>query len=131
MCCQLNMPATKQTPEINFDAQHFMLSIRGESYPENILELSTPLFRWLDECLHTLPAEQMLQIDIELIYFNSSSSKLLLDFFDRLSVGITEQHKKIQVNWYYDVENDSALESGEEFKEDLDDLPFYIIEKNY
>jgi hypothetical protein len=65
---------------------------------------------------------------MEIIYFNSSSSKLFFDFFDILD----EARKNgctIEVNWYYDKENESSLEAGEDFKEDFEDLTFNLIEK--
>ena len=35
-------------------------------------------------------------------------------------------NKKITINWHYDIDNDSARECGEEFKEDVK-LPFNIL----
>ncbi len=120
--------ATKYTPEIYFDAGTNILRVKGESYPENIAEFASPLFSWLENYLENL-SEQTFTVNIELIYFNSSSSKMLLDLFDLLQEEVTDNGKNIIVNWIYDVENDAAQEYGEEFQEDLDSLPFNLIKK--
>jgi hypothetical protein len=66
--------------------------------------------------------------NIEILYFNSSTSKVLMNLFDLLDVAST-QGKRVIVNWIYDVENESALEYGEEFKEDIKFIAFNLIEK--
>jgi hypothetical protein len=66
---------------------------------------------------------------MEIIYFNSSSSKALMNFFDLLDEAVAAG-RKIAVNWIYDAGNESALEYGEEFKEDLESLEFNLVEKN-
>lgn len=123
-----SVAATKQTPAIEFNAVNQTLTMLGESYPENISELSTPLFQWLNHYF-TDPAAQKLQLDIELTYFNSSSSKMLLDLFAHLETEVEENQRDIAVNWIYAEENESALEYGEEFKEDLNYLTFNLVQK--
>ncbi|MEY3220626.1 MAG: hypothetical protein RIT27_1983 [Pseudomonadota bacterium] len=125
----LNISATTQTPAIYFDEENQTLNMIGECYPENITKFSLPLFAWLNNYLMVLET-QLFTVNIELIYFNSSSSKMLLDLFDCLQSAVVENQKNIVVNWIYDVENESALEYGEEFKEDLNNLNFNLIEKN-
>ncbi len=125
----LDIPATSQTPVVCFNEEAQSLNIVGECYPENISKFSSPIFSWLNNYLEHLE-EQVFTVNIELIYFNSSSSKMLLDLFDRLETAVSEEQKNIVVNWIYDPENESALEYGEEFKEDLDDLTFNIVEKD-
>ncbi|MDM8569380.1 DUF1987 domain-containing protein [Thiotrichales bacterium HSG1] len=120
--------ATKYTPEIYFDANTNILGLKGESYPENITEFSSPLFSWLENYLGNL-GKKNFTINIELIYFNSSSSKMLLDLFDLLEEEVNDNNKNIVVNWIYDAENDAAQEYGEEFQEDLEVLTFNLVRK--
>jgi hypothetical protein len=65
---------------------------------------------------------------MEIIYFNSSSSKLFFDFFDLLEEA-SGNGKEIEVNWLYDGENESAEEAGEDFKEDFESLNFNLVVK--
>lgn len=123
-----NVAATKQTPAIGFDATTHILTITGESYPENIADLSLSLFNWLHQYLAE-STQQTFTLNIELIYFNSSSSKMLLDLFARLETEAEQQQRTIVINWIYDEENESALEYGEEFKEDLSYLTFNLVQK--
>jgi len=72
---------------------------------------------------------QVFTINIELNYFNSSSSKLLLDLFERLDEEVEKFDKNIIVNWIYDVDHDNIEEYGEEFQEDLKSLTFNLVQK--
>lgn len=119
---------TKSTPEILFNAKENILEIKGISYPENTSEFYEPVFNWLNTYLGNL-GNQKVTINIEIVYFNSSSSKVLMDFFDILDE-TAEKGKKITVNWIYDKENTSIKEYGEEFKEDLNYLEFLLIKKD-
>lgn len=117
---------TEATPGICFDPASGLLELRGESYPENTAEFYAPVFEWLRKYL---PASLDTTVNMEIIYFNSSSSKALMNFFDLLDDSAATG-KKIAVNWFYDAGNESALEYGEEFKEDLNRLEFNLVEKN-
>lgn len=121
----LYIEASKYTPEVMFDASSQILEIKGESYPENTAEFYAPVFSWINELLEQAKPDSQLTINMEIIYFNSSSSKVLMDLFD-LFEDRASQGMNIQVNWIYDEENESALEYGEEFQEDLNVVEFNL-----
>jgi len=69
----------------------------------------------LDEYVQK-PAPQT-AFDIQLEYFNTSSSKCLVEIFRRLEK-INSQN--IVINWYYEEDDEDMQESGEDFKEIID-----------
>ena len=121
----LNIQATKYTPAVQYDAIKKQLNLIGESYPENAAEFYDPVFAWLDKFLKA-PENNQLNVTIELSYFNSSSSKILLDLFDMLEAS-AEIGKDIIVNWIYDEDDMDTLEFGRDFKEDFEILKFFLI----
>lgn len=123
----LVIEGTKYTPYISLNAETNVLELKGETYPENTAEFYSPVFDWLEEYLAQLGGEEV-TVNMEIIYFNSSSSKVLMDLFDRFEDAVKEG-KKISINWIYDREDESALEYGEEFQEDLDTLKLNLVEK--
>ncbi len=124
----LIIEATRYTPQISFLADQNTLEIKGETYPENTAEFYSPVFIWLEEYLGQL-ADQKVVVNMEIIYFNSSSSKVLMDLFDKFEEAV-ESGKEISVNWFYDKDDESALEYGEEFQEDLETLKLNLIQKD-
>ena len=123
---KLEISETKSSPEINFNSETNILSIKGESYPENTTLFYEPVFKWLESYMNTIIEKAT--VNIELIYFNSSSSKVLMDLFEFFE-DHCEEGKNIIVNWIYDEDNDAALEYGEEFAEDVESLTFNLVEK--
>jgi hypothetical protein len=121
----LTIEATKYTPSILLDAKDGVIEMRGKSYPENTFEFYKPVLAWLEEYFQTNPKK--LVVRFEIIYFNSSSSKLFFDLFDILEENA--QACEIAVEWIYDAENESAQEAGEEFIEDFEDLHIVLLEK--
>ncbi|NPA66648.1 MAG: DUF1987 domain-containing protein [Epsilonproteobacteria bacterium] len=121
----LHIKATRYTPEIHLTTDG-VISLKGKSYPENTFEFYTPMMLWVKEFLENVTVEKIV-VNMEIIYFNSSSSKLFFDFFDLLEENVPSH--AIEINWIYDEENESALEAGEDFIEDFVNLKINLISK--
>lgn len=117
--------ATRSTPFIYFDPENHVLEIRGESYPENSAAFYEPLFTLLREYLR-VGGTQRFEVNLEILYFNSSGSKILMNLFEMLEIA-AKNGKNIVANWYYHEENDISLEFGEEFMEDLSAVVFNLV----
>jgi len=118
---------TKYTPYINLDFEKNLIEIKGMSYPENTYDLYKPMLDWVEEFFNQKDYAEII-IDIDIIYFNSSSLKLYFDFFDILEEA-QNKNFKVKVNWFYDEDNEGALEAGEDFKEDFEALDFILNKK--
>ncbi len=121
---KLEIKATNRTPEVSFDFDNNHLKISGESYPEDVTEFYDPIFEALDEYLGNL-GNSNCRFDFELIYFNSSSAKAIMMLMDKLDEA-AEGGGAVEVYWYYDAEDDTMEELGEEFGEDLDHAKFHL-----
>ena len=121
---KLHIEATKYTPEITLETSGTITMV-GKSYPENTFEFYAPVMEWMKEYFDTTSADTT--INLEITYFNSSSSKLFFDFFDLLEEA--SENCKIEINWIYDEENESAEEAGEDFIEDFEDLNIKLCVK--
>ncbi|MBP2630042.1 MAG: hypothetical protein H6Q70_670 [Firmicutes bacterium] len=124
----LRIEQTKSTPAIQFDAVSNKLRIEGQSYPENAFKFYEPIFNWLDNYLAELDSEPVLEIYFHMPYINTSSSKCIMMLLEKME-NAYQEGRKVAIRWYYNQEDDSALECAEEFKEDLL-VPFEIIVLN-
>ncbi len=122
----LVIEATKSSPYVRFDASAGVLVLKGKSYPENAAKFFAPIFSWLREFLDSSTLPQV-EVEMEMTYFNSSSSKALMNFLELLE-GAACAGKPVVVNWRYHEENDTALEAGEEFKDEVPTVTFNFIE---
>jgi len=123
----LIIEATKYTPEIRLNSEENTFSFSGKSYPENTFDFYSPVIKWIETYFNDAEATTT-RVDMDIIYFNSSSSKLFFDFFDILEEANQKGHK-VEVNWFYDKENESAQEAGEDFQEDFESLSIKIVAK--
>lgn len=122
----LVLEGTQSSPDIFFDAKTGVLEIKGKSYPENPAEFYGPVLGWLQEYLG-LPDTKSIVVNMEVIYLNSSSSKAFLNLLEALERA-AQNGKHITVNWRYHHENETSLECGEEFGEDLEAVTFNLVE---
>lgn len=119
----LLIEATKYTPKVDFNADQNTLEIIGKSTPENTFEFFEPIKKWLND--YTADPKKCV-VTFNIPYFNSSSSRAIYDIFDILS-SASSAGNEITVNWEYDKNNENGEESGEEFREDFDDLNINLI----
>jgi hypothetical protein len=121
----LKLEATKYTPEISLESSG-VISMVGKSYPENTFEFYSPVMEWVEAYFDTNAADTTV-VNMEILYFNSSSSKLFFDFFDLLEEASV--NNVIEINWIYDEENESALEAGQDFLDDFEALKINLVKK--
>ncbi|OEC32830.1 Fe-S oxidoreductase [Pseudomonas sp. 21C1] len=114
--------ATPTSPEVDFKFDSHQLAIRGESYPENAAAFYAPITQQLRSYLASLQ-DTTVTVDIALAYFNSSSTKMLFSIFDALDES-AKQGNTIRVNWYFDEEDETIFEFGEELKADFEAIEF-------
>ncbi|MEM9023351.1 MAG: DUF1987 domain-containing protein, partial [Bacteroidota bacterium] len=113
-----------KTPTVNFNADSGVLEIKGRSIPENAVEFYKPLVDWLGA--YADAAKDGTAVNIQLEYFNTSSSKCILDVFKKLEV-IKNNGKGITINWYYEEDDEDMLEAGEDYQAIIN-IPFKMIE---
>ena len=63
---------------------------------------------------------------MRLEYFNTSSSKCILDVFKKLEK-LKNTGADVHVNWYFETDDEDMEEAGEDYQA-IVDLPFSIIE---
>lgn len=116
--------ATDRTPGVLFDFEKNHLKLTGESYPEDATRFYAPVFEALHNYLNGLTDEHC-RFDFELIYFNSSSAKALIMLMEMLDKA-AKAGNRVDVHWFFDPEDDTMEELGEEFGEDLDHASFHL-----
>ncbi|WP_346831579.1 DUF1987 domain-containing protein [Pseudomonas abietaniphila] len=114
--------ATATSPEVDFRFDQNLLSMKGESYPENAAAFYAPIVQQLRAFLEAKEGATI-TANIALAYFNSSSTKMLFSIFDALDQS-AEAGNRIEVNWYYEEEDETIFEFGEELKADFTSIIF-------
>lgn len=121
----ISIEGTPKTPTAKFDVDKGVIEIKGRSIPENSIEFYKPLIDWLDE--YAKNPQKHTEVNVQLEYFNTSSSKCLLDIFKKLeAIHKSPQHDVI-INWYYEEDDEDMLEAGEDY-ESIIRVPFKITE---
>jgi hypothetical protein len=120
----ISIEGTPKTPSIKFYSDKGILEIKGRSIPENSIEFYKPLIDWLE--MYAGQPHKKTIVNIQLEYFNTSSSKCILDVFKKLEL-IQAGGNDVQVNWYYEEDDEDMLEAGEDY-ESIIKVPFKMIE---
>ena len=115
--------ATNITPLVEFDPQSGMFRIEGKSMPEDVASFFLPLIEWL-EAYGESPSTTT-EVELKLTYFNTASSKYLLDFLFKLQ-HIHEEHGGVAARWYYQEEDESMEDAGEAYQS-IVHIPFEMI----
>jgi hypothetical protein len=122
---RLEIERKANTPFVSFNPDSGHLKIEGRSIPENPGEFYDILIDWIKEYF-TNPKNSTV-FDVNLEYVNSGSSKYLLGLFKVIKEESNKGNNKIQINWYYEEDDEAILNLGEHYKTSLK-LPFNLIE---
>ena len=119
----LTVAPTSNTPAIEFDSVSGVLTISGKSIAEDSQEFYRPLLEALTE--YKKQPRLQTTVNLKLVYFNTSSSKSILDVL-RLIESLKDNSEVI-INWFYEKEDEDMLEVGEDYCE-IVNLPFHMVE---
>jgi hypothetical protein len=111
-----HLEGTEDTPRILLDKKNGIFEISGRSLPEDSADFYKPVLAWLDEYAKAPNTGTNWVFKLE--YFNTASSKLILDIMSKL-----ETIPNSNVSWYFHEDDEDMEEAGQEFSE-LVELPF-------
>lgn len=120
------IPATSDTPEIDFKFSSNMLSMSGEAYPENGVEFFRPILKQLQSHLKSLNGDAV-EFNFQLTYFNSVSTKIFYSMFELLNEYAKAHPNSVLLNWHHDEDDDTILELGQDIQEDFTWIDFNAV----
>ena len=117
----LIIAGTEDTPAVKLDATSGVYELVGRSLPEDVTTFYKPVFEWLASAAGL----SKMVFDVKLEYFNTASSKVILDIFSKLE-GLKEEGTDVSINWHYAEDDEDMQEAGEEYSE-LVEVPFKLV----
>jgi hypothetical protein len=118
----LRREATRDTPKVILDKTNHVFEIIGRSLPENVEAFYQPIIEWIDD--YTEQPNPKTELTIHMEYFNTASSKVLMDILLKLDK-IYKEGYEVVVYWYYDKKYQAMAEAGHEFGE-LVEVPIKV-----
>ena len=115
----LSLEGTEDTPTIILDKDKGIMELSGRSLPEDSTTFYKQVLDWIE--VYANDPNPSTTFVFKLEYFNTASSKLLLDVLYAL-----EDLPGIRVKWYFNEEDEDMEEAGQEFCE-LVEIPFEFI----
>ena len=116
----LRIQATDDSPEVILDQEGNCFEISGKSLPEDVFLFYQPVLDWLNE--YRKKPKPFTRFDFKLSYFNTASSKLILDILMILEE-MKEEGAGILVKWISLASDEDMQEAGREYQ-DMVDVPF-------
>jgi hypothetical protein len=112
-----------EIPRVILDKEKGIFEIIGKSLPEDIKTYYEPVLNWFEE--YTYDPLPETSLNIRLTYFNSATSKFLLDIFMLLEE-MNQKNPGVEINWYYPYYDEDLKQTGIEYSQ-MVDLKFNII----
>ncbi len=119
----IHVTSTEDSPSIVFDVEQKIFQITGRSVPENVVAFYQPIKDWFVEYIEN-PAFPV-TLELKFSYFNTSSSKLILDILILLDKAY-KKNAPVKVHWYYEKDDVDLFSAGKGYAE-LVQIPFEFI----
>jgi hypothetical protein len=116
----IKIKGSDDTPNVILDKDNGIFEISGRSLPEDVAAFYEPILDWLDAYAED-PLEKTI-FNFKLEYFNTASSKLLLDVLLKLE-DMHDDGKDVLVRWHFPDDDEDMEEAGEEYA-DIVEIPF-------
>lgn len=117
---KIKVEATPYSPLIDFTPEG-SLKLEGRALPEDANKLFDPLIDFVRQ----ISVEQV-SLDINLDYFNTASSKKILDLLCALDAN--DKVENILVNWHFEEGDEDSVETAEIYEELLHRTDFRYIQ---
>jgi len=125
---KIYIDGSQDTPSIVLDKEIEKLEISGKSFPADVSAFYKPVISWLDEYSESPLKDTVFVLKMD--YFNTASSKVLLDILYKLE-DLSNEGNNVKIVWYYPDDDEDMKETGEEYDEIVDvnfELIEYVIE---
>lgn len=119
----IKIKGTEDTPNVILDAAENIMEISGRSLPEDVSSFYGPILNWLVE--YSKSPNPKTVFNFKLVYFNTASSKLILDILMKLEE-LKNKGNDVLVKWYYPEDDEDMQEAGNEYA-DIVEVPFEQI----
>ncbi len=119
----ISIKGTQETPEVLLDSSKGIFEMSGKSLPEDVKEFYNPILKWFDEYSKNPNPQTVLKIKMD--YFNTASSKMILELFEVVKKVHSGGHDII-IEWYYQEDDEDMQDAGQDYS-DLVEMPFKLI----
>jgi len=109
----MQLPATGKTPSVLFDTDQGLLELAGSSLHENADHFYRPILEQLETYTKS-PAKHTV-VRITLDYFNSSSSKYILELLKVLDELHASGTATVLLEWHHKEDDLDMAEAGEDY----------------
>jgi len=116
----LRISPTDDCPEVVLDKAGNEFMIAGKSLPEDVVDFYQPVLDWLNE--YAKDPNPATEFVFKLIYFNTASSKLIMDILMIFEAMVEEGHE-VTVRWLSLSSDEDMQEAGQEYEEMME-VPF-------
>ena len=113
----IKIQGSDDTPTVTLDKENNIFEISGRSLPEDVVAFYTPILDWLTEYASD-PLDKTV-FNFKLEYFNTASSKLLLDVLLKLE-DIKNDGHDVLVKLHYPDDDEDMLDAGTEYADIVD-----------
>lgn len=121
----LKIEPTHKTPRVYLEPETNTFELGGRSIPEDSVAFYKPILEWIDA--YGEQPNPKTEFKFELEYFNTSSSKNILEILKKLE-NIHQKGHNVHIIWYYDEDDEDMEETGEDYKALLD-VPLELVMK--
>lgn len=116
----LRLEQTDDSPFVMLDKENNRFEISGKSLPEDVVDFYQPILDWLNS--YRSEPNSNTEFSFKLIYFNTASSKLILDILMTFEEMVEEGHN-VLIKWLSLKSDEDMQEAGKEYEE-MVDVPF-------
>ncbi len=109
---KIYVEATAKTPMVSLDPVSGVFEFKGKSIPSDAENFYAPIIDWVESYAGKPASKTVINVDLD--FFNISSSKRLLFIMYKLNE-MTENGHDVELKWHYYNDDDDMYEVGQDY----------------
>ena len=125
----LSINASKNTPEVLWDASGCRFSFKGVSYPEDADKFYNPIYKTIKSFIKSKNTKSKIKMVVDFEYFNTSTARMLYKLFSLFNDAANTKDYLVEIDWVYEFDDFDMIDSGKDFGFMFKNLHFNLTEK--
>lgn len=110
----MEIPATASIPYYKSDYKKGIITLKGISIDDEVKEFFTSVINDLKVNLSDYKTD--IKMEIDLVYFNTRTSRYLMDIFNIFKDLILKKGYKVSIDWYYEDDDTDMRDTANDYQ---------------
>lgn len=122
----MEISSTASIPYYKSDYKKGIITLKGISIDDDVKDFYTSIIN--DLKINLSDYKKNIKMEVDLVYFNTRTSRYLMDIFNVFKDLIVKKGYKVSIDWYYEEDDSDMCDTATDYQS-ITGIPFNTISR--